>query len=120
MGWAPEPPAGRAWPGFRTRCQLVGAVQASVRSGMLWKARPTALVLCAPGHVLESPGIAVWVGELGVEDPAGVFDRAYGGAAVDECRAGLFDVADHQVQAAQGSGRHVEPRDARGQGDRAG
>src|SRR5215510_9620364 len=78
------------------------------------------LVLCAPGHVLEGPGIAIWVGERGVQDPAGVLDRAHGRTAVDECRAGLLDVADHQVQAAQGSGRHIEPRDARGQGDRAG
>ena len=94
--WHRWPRCSRRWsPG---RCPPPGicrGVRASVPSGAPWKARRAALLLRAPGHVLESPGIAVWVGERGVQDPARVFDRAHCRTACGECCAGLFDVADH-------------------------
>src|SRR5215472_1476014 len=80
----------------------------------------TGTALTAPGHVLKGPGVAVRVGDARVVDAAEILDRADFRAALDERGAGLLDVADDQVQAAQAADGHVEVGDAGGQDYRAG
>src|SRR5690242_1598961 len=78
-----------------------------------------ALRLLTPRHVLECPGVAIGVGERGVEDTAEILDRGHLHTAVDQRGAGGLDVADDQVQTAQAARGHVERGDSRDQRDRA-